>query len=550
MIPRPKIATGARLFLLARLVANGLAQTALAIGIAILTARLLGLFAGPAALAVFGWTGAALAAAGLATAALRALQRRDAEALGLSYVRDVQLLVFARLCRAAPGSVRIGSTMTRFTTDLSSIKNWVSYGVASSLVAIASLTAGFIALIFLDWRLAAASIIPFALCGLVAAAVSAPLMNSVRLSRRLRGRLSGRIGDNIMVRTTLAHLGLVERETRRLSEYASRLDEVLIRRALLAGLLRFSVEAIAPSAAALALLFHALGAGAAPLSAHAVASWLFALTIVIGPVRDCARAWDYRLAYSETVKRLERLLSRDAARRQSRKRNREIPAKGGIRLDGVKLDGRPQTLELEAPAGSVIAVTGEASGRSDLFEAIAGLGRVEAGQIKLGDMPLAEIPPRHFSRAVGLVSPAVPPLRGSLRKNLARGIEPIDDEDLLAVLRRCRLDVVFPEGLETRLSAGAAGLPAGIRARLALARALVRDPRLLLIDDPVLMADRDGRAALSEIASARERITLVAVDEPQILDFLDMPDDVWALPDNPRGNGTTEEPELEAALED
>lgn len=549
MTRRPKIVTGARLFLLVRLVANGLLQTVLAIGIAFLTARMLGFFAEPSALPVIGWTGAALAAAGFATAALRALQRRDAEALGLSYVRDLQFLVFAHLCRAAPESVRIGSTMTRFTTDLSSVKNWISQGVASSLVAAASLSAGLIALAFLDWRLAAASMIPFVICGLVAAAVTAPLLDSVRLSRRLRGRLSGRIGDNIMVRTTLMHLGLIERETRRLSERASELDAVLIKRALLAGALRFSVEAIAPCAAALALVFHALGAGQPPLSAHTVASWLFALTIVIGPVRDCARAWDYRLAYSETINRLERLLQRTPAHHKEPAPERDIPAGGGIRLDGVKLDGRPEILTFEAPAGSLIAVTGEASGRSDLFEAIAGLGRMEAEKILLGDMPLTDIPARHFSRAVGLVSPAVPPLRGSLRRNLSRGIEPVEDEDLLAVLARCRLDLVFPEGLETRLNAGAGGLPPAIQARLVLARALVRDPRLLLIDDPVLMADRDGRAVLSEIAAARDRITLVAIDEPQILDFLDMPDDVWALPDNPRRNGVADA-ELEAALED
>jgi ABC-type multidrug transport system fused ATPase/permease subunit len=546
---RPKLATGARLFLLARLVANGLAQTALAIGIAFLTSLMLGTLAVSGATAgaplQLAWTAAALISAGLATAVLRALQRRDAEALGLSYVRDIQFLVFAHLCRAPPDTVRIGSTMTRFTTDLSSVKNWISLGLASSLVAAAALVAGFIALAFLDWRLAAASIIPFIICGLVAAAVSAPLKHTVRLSRRLRGRLSGRIGDNIMVRTTLMHLGLVERETRRLSERATELDAVLIRRALLAGALRFSVEAIAPSAAALVLLFHLLNWGAQPLPAASVASWLFALAIMIGPVRDCARAWDYRLSFDETMRRLDRLLKTSPARRQSAPAQRDIPT-GDLRLDGLRLDGRPQTLGLQAVAGSFIAVTGEASARSDLFGAIAGLGRTEAGTVTLGDISIADIPPRHFSRAVGLVSPAVPPLRGSLRRNLSRGIEPAHDEDLIAALRRCRLDLVFPEGLETQLRAGAGGLPAGIRARIALARALVRNPCLLLIDDPVLLADRESRSVLSEIAMSRDRITLVAVDEPQILDT---PDAVWALPDNPRLI-PADESALEAALDD
>ncbi|BCJ91469.1 multidrug ABC transporter permease [Terrihabitans soli] len=543
---RPKIATGARVFLLARLVANGLAQTALAIGIAVLTSLMLGILAGPFVPPKLAWPAAALFAGGLAMAALRTLQRRDAEALGLSYVREVQFLIFSHLCRAAPDSVRIGSTMTRFTTDLSSVKNWISQGLASSLVAAAALVAGFAALVFLDWRLAAASIIPFALCGLVAAAVSAPLMRTVRLSRRLRGKLSGRIGDNILVRTSLMHLGLVDRERRRMSERASKLDAVLIERAFLAGALRFSVEAIAPSAAALVLIFHMLGAGAEPLSAHAVASWLFALAIIIGPVRDCARAWDYRLAYAETARRIDRLLKTSPTSRAAPRAPRDIPIACGLRLDGVLLAGRARRIDFEAPAASLIALTGDASARSDLLGAISGLAQIRDGTILIGEIKLSEIEPRHFSRTVGLVSPAVPPLRGSLRRNLSRGIEPVEDEDLLAALRRCRLDTAFPEGLDTQLRAGAAGLPPGISTRIGLSRALLRDPRVLLVDDAVLLADRDGRAALAGIAAMRDRIVIVATDEPELFGEADL---VWTLPDNPRLSDP-QETALEDVLDD
>ena len=96
----------------------------------------------------------------------------------------------------------------------------------------------------------------------------------------------------------------------------------------------------------------------------------------------------------------------------------------------------------------------------------------------------------------------------------------------MTALARCRLVGSLPKGLDTRVRMIADGLAPGIRARIALARALVRKPRVLLIDDPLLLAEPDGRAALTDLAAARERTMLVALDDPHALG---VPDREWAL---------------------
>jgi ABC-type protease/lipase transport system fused ATPase/permease subunit len=117
-----------------------------------------------------------------------------------------------------------------------------------------------------------------------------------------------------------------------------------------------------------------------------------------------------------------------------------------------------------------------------------------------------------------------------VRENLAYGIEPVDDETLVTALTRCRLIGALHNGLDTRIQVLGDRLAAGTKARIALARALVRGPRVLMIDDPLLVADSDGRAALSDLALARERTMLVALDDRRALGVTD---GEWTIPSRP-----------------
>jgi ATP-binding cassette subfamily C protein CydC len=278
------------------------------------------------------------------------------------------------------------------------------------------------------------------------------------------------------------------------------------------------------------LAFHAWGVGGEPLAPASVVSWLIALGVALGPFRDAARAWDYRLVYLQAAARIDRLL--DAQKLSALPAESSAAAEGAadpggaLLLDGVRLVGRAMPVSFAASPGDFVAVTGDAAARSQLFVAIARLTPPESGIVTLDGVPIGAFPAGQFSHAISLVSPTLPLVPGSVRHNLAAGLEPIEDVALMVVLARCRLIGSLPKGLDTRIRMIADGLGPAIKARIALARALVRQPRVLLIDDPLLMADPDGRAALADLATARERTMLVALDDPRALGA---PDREWAL---------------------
>ena len=138
----PKIYAGKRRRLLWMLVANGFAQALCGVGLAMLLRQTLSAARGTQTIP---WMAALeMSALGVLTLLLRVRQASDAERLGQNYVTRVRLRLFDRLAarpsRGAHSGERWGVTMTRMISDLNSLRNWVSTGIARAIVA--GITAG------------------------------------------------------------------------------------------------------------------------------------------------------------------------------------------------------------------------------------------------------------------------------------------------------------------------------------------------------------------------------------------------------------------------
>ncbi|MBF7054829.1 ABC transporter ATP-binding protein [Halomonas sp. KAO] len=153
-------------------------------------------------------------------------------------------------------------------------------------------------------------------------------------------------------------------------------------------------------------------------------------------------------------------------------------------LDGVSLGLEPgQKVLIEGPSGA---------GKSSLIRMLLGLEAREAGVIRVDGVPLEALSRRQWLKQVAWVEQYPSLLRGSLASNL-RALEPhATDEALCESLRRVGLGewlASLPNGLETELGDLGGKVSGGQRARLALARALLKRPRLVLLDEPTAALD-------------------------------------------------------------
>ena len=151
------------------------------------------------------------------------------------------------------------------------------------------------------------------------------------------------------------------------------------------------------------------------------------------------------------------------------------------------VNGVLRAVTASVPAGCRVALTGRnGAGKSTLLAVLAGLRRPDAGTVCIDGVPVTAYPPAQLRRLVAYLDSEPVLWRGTLERNLRYGAGEVGPERLQEVLERCGLHSLverLPRGLETRLGEGARELSRGERMRIALARVLLREPRILLLDE-------------------------------------------------------------------
>ncbi|MEA2333460.1 MAG: UDP-glucose/iron transport system ATP-binding protein [Thermoleophilaceae bacterium] len=167
---------------------------------------------------------------------------------------------------------------------------------------------------------------------------------------------------------------------------------------------------------------------------------------------------------------------------------------------------------LDVGAGDSVALVGPSgSGKSSLLRCLVRLDEPAGGAVRLDGRDIRELDPCELRRRVGLVTQAPVMLPGSVRDNLAYGLDDPPPAALGAALERAGLSPDFTERAARELSGGES-------ARVAVARALVREPAALLLDEPTAALDREAAGDIEELirqlAAGGLAIVMVTHDEP------------------------------------
>jgi ATP-binding cassette subfamily B protein len=195
--------------------------------------------------------------------------------------------------------------------------------------------------------------------------------------------------------------------------------------------------------------------------------------------------------------------------------------RGALALRDVTFAYRPDVpvlrgLSLEVPAGQTVAVVGATgSGKSTLVKLLLRFYDPSAGSITLDQRPLPELQLSSLRSAIGLVSQDVFLFHGTVRENIAYGRLDATDAQVLEAARKAEaLDFIeaLPEGLDTVVGERGQKLSGGQQQRLSIARAILKDPPILVFDEATSAVDNDTEAAiqrsLTEVSRGRTTVVI------------------------------------------
>lgn len=174
-----------------------------------------------------------------------------------------------------------------------------------------------------------------------------------------------------------------------------------------------------------------------------------------------------------------------------------------------------------------IAVLGRiGAGKSTLLQAMMGNVELTSGELRLDDLSLPQIDLADIRRNATLLTQEARLFHGTLRENVTLGRPMASDDELVKVLELCgALEFVnkLPMGLEHLVMEGGLGLSGGQRQSLLLARALIRDPNIILLDEPTSFFDeRTEKAFVEQLARwAGERTLIIATHKAAVLNIVD-----------------------------
>ncbi len=480
---------------------------------------------------------------GIGRAVFRYAERLVSHDAVLRMLAELRVSVYRRLERIAPAGLRRtrrGDLLSRLVQDVDALQD---YWLRWLLPAGTALVVGVVSAGFTAWLLPEAGAV--LAVGLLVAGVLVPAVSGA-LARRAERRLAPARGA---LATTVADLLRGCAELTVAGALRERIERTRAADRTLTGIASRQAAAAALGAGLSALVCGLTVAAAAVVGVRAVADGRLdgvALAVVVltplaafEAVTGLPLAVQYRQRVKHSAERVFEVLDAPVPVHEPDRPATPPASPFPLELSGLSARHAGQEREaladfrLTLEAGRRVAVVGASgSGKTTLAQVLLRFLDVEHGTYRLGGVPAWELDGDAVRRLVGLCAQDAHLFDSSVRENLRLARTGASDEELREALRRARLlDWVdgLPEGLDTLVGEHGSRLSGGQRQRLALARALLADFPVLVLDEPAEHLDLATADALTDdlLRATEGRTTVLithrlhgldAVDEVLVLD--------------------------------
>jgi ATP-binding cassette subfamily C protein len=458
----------------------------------------------------------------LANAAIGAfgafLLERTAESVVLRARRRlVSRLLWLRV--PAVDAAEPGDLMSRVTADTTLLRQITTGAFVNAVTSTLTLVATVVLMALLDPLLLAVTLGALLVAQLIVRVVIPRIRKASKEAQESVGVMGAALERMLGALRTVKASGAEERERDRLHSAAGD--------AYRAGVRAAKWEAIAGNVAGLAMqiaFITVIGLGGSRVASGAIdigtlVAFLLYLIYLMPPLRDLVNAATQYQRGSAAVARIREVETMPAE--TPGEPAPSVPEPASVTFENVRFRYRPELPDVHhgvsftVPAGGMTAFVGPSgAGKTTVFSLIERFYEPDEGRVLVDGVDVRDWPLAGLRAAIGYVEQDAPVLSGSLRDNLLFGAPEVTESEVDEVVATTRLsDMVarLPDGLDTPVGHRGIKLSGGERQRIAIARALLRRPRLLLLDEVTSQLDAVNEAALRATIADAARTTTVLV---------------------------------------
>jgi ABC-type multidrug transport system fused ATPase/permease subunit len=464
--------------------------------------------------------------AALLNAAGMYLLGRAAESVVLS-ARHGLMSQLLRLRVGALDHLKPGDLLSRVTSDTTLLRSVSTYGLVHSVNAVFLLAASVVLMAALDPVLLLVTVVVLALNGVAVLVVVPRIRRATERSQVAVGRMGSELERTLGAFRTVKASGAEEREFAAVGEAARGAWRRGVEVAGWTSLMEASAG-LAVQVSFLAVLGVGgirVASGALPVSS--LVAFLLYLFLLTDPISSLVTGASQLQAGLAAVVRLREVqeLPTEPTRTPALGPSPSSagPGPASIAFNEVWFryrypDDSPwvhRDLTFELPPGGMTAIVGPSgAGKSTVFVLLERYYEPQSGSIMVDSQDIRDWPLPELRAAIGYVEQEAPILAGTLRENLCLATHSASEDDLRAVVTLTRLDGLLerlPQGFDTPIGHRGTTLSGGEQQRIAIARALLRRPRILLLDEVTSQLDAVNEAALRDLVEAVALTTTVVV---------------------------------------
>ena len=413
---------------------------------------------------------------------------------------DLRNDLFAHLVELSPDyyqRTRTGDIMARSTNDLNAVRMMLGPGIMYWTETSLTFVLAIAVMLTADWRLAVFAILPAPAVSLAVIYFGRLIHTRFERIQAMFSDISSRVQENLAGVRMVRAFAQEKAESRRFEELNKQYIAQNLKLVRIQGFFQPLLEALIGCTFLVVLLVGGYQVLRGRITLGGYIMFNTYMGMLVWPM--IALGWVVNLMQRGTasLSRINQILDEKPTIAAPSHPHRLSAAQGEIEFRGVSMEyGAARALaeiDLRIPAGSTIAVVGHTgSGKSTLVSLVPRLIDPTAGAVLFDGVDLRKLDPAELRRHIGFVPQETFLFSATIAENIAFGVESATPEQirLAAELAGLAADIEgFPEGYETMVGERGITLSGGQKQRTAIARAILRDPRILILDDALSSVD-------------------------------------------------------------